>query len=288
MMIGVILALLSGLALGGISSFAALSYQYGADPFSLIALRGVIAAVMMAGITLAAGHPLITGRSSLGHILTIGLALMMIGFGLMGAVAFISPGLAVAILYLYPIIVLVADSLRTRNLPSGITIAGFGIALIGIITCLGATADWTNLNPMGVGLALMAAFGMAFFLMASAASSRAGHGSGVLVWANITVMIIAGMAIATLPSIDLSLPFGMIGWFAFFAAAALYAMGVMFSILALRHITAPTVALLLNIEPLTTLMAAHLLVDEVLSPLQYSGMILAVFGIIIGSRSIKA
>ena len=40
MMIGVLLALLSGVALGGISSFAALSYQYGADPFSLIAFRG--------------------------------------------------------------------------------------------------------------------------------------------------------------------------------------------------------------------------------------------------------
>ena len=99
------------------------------------------------------------------------------------------------------------------------------------------------------------------------------------------VMVSAILMITALPEIDFALPFGTIGWFAFFTAAALYAFGVMFSIFALRHITAPNVALLMNVEPLTTLLAAHLLVDEVLSPLQYSGVIIAVCGIVIGSRS---
>ena len=44
---GLLLALASGISLGGITSFAALSYQHGVVPLELIALRGVIAALSM-------------------------------------------------------------------------------------------------------------------------------------------------------------------------------------------------------------------------------------------------
>ena len=48
---------------------------------------------------------------------------------------------------------------------------------------------------------------------------------------------------------------------------------------------APLVALMMNIEPLTTLLAARLIVGENLSLLQYSGMLMAVLGICIGSST---
>ena len=282
MAIGIILSLLSGISLGGITSFAALSYLHGAEPLSLIALRGAIAAIMMAAVTIIAGERLLIPRGGFRHIAAIGVSLAMVGFGLMGSVAYISPGLAVAILYLYPIIVLIVDSLRTRTMPAAQSCAGFGIALVGIITCVGIGGP---LHPLGISLAFIAALGMGFFLITSDAANRAGFGSGTLIWANMFVIgtaVLAMMIIggATSPA----LPHNSTGWMAIFAAAALYAFGIMFSILALRKLAAPTVALVMNVEPITTLLAAHLLVGEVLSPLQYSGMICAVLGIIIGSR----
>lgn len=280
MAIGIILALLGGISLGGITSFAALSYLHGAEPVTLIALRGSVAALVMLLVTLSARSAIRIPSSGLRHIIAIGTFLALMGFGLMGSVAFISPGLAVAILYLYPIMVLAWESLRTRTHPSLRQSAAFGIALIGIITCVGVGGP---LHPIGIALAFMAAIGMAGFLITSAASTRAGFGSGVLIWANMLAVLPALLFIMASDNAG-SLPHNSIGWMAVLAASLLYAFGVMFSILALRKLAAPNVALIMNIEPITTLLAAHLLVAETLSPLQYSGMIIAVLGIIIGNN----
>ena len=278
MALGIILALLGGVALGGITSFAALSYSYGADPITLIALRGTVAAMIMAGLTYASRSAFLIPRAGRRHIIAIGIFLALMGFGLMGSVAFISPGLAVAILYLYPIMVLIWESLRTRTLPSLRERAAFGIALVGIITCVGVGGP---LHPIGIALAFMAAVGMAGFLITSAASTRAGFGSGILIWANMVAVLPA--LILVIIADQSGIPNHGIGWMAMGMASLLYALGVMFSILALRKLAAPIVALIMNVEPITTLLAAHLLVGEVLSPLQYSGMIIAVLGIIIGN-----
>ena len=112
---GLLLALASGISLGGITSFAALSYQHGVVPLELIALRGVIAALIMVGICVAMGQRIILASGGWRYAMLVGISLAMVGFGYMGSVAFISPGLAVAILYLYPIIVLIADSLKTNE-----------------------------------------------------------------------------------------------------------------------------------------------------------------------------
>ncbi len=324
MFIGLTLALISGMSLGGITSFAALAYLNGAAPLTLIALRGLVAALMMLGLAFATRAPLWPGRDGIRHIIAVGLSLSMVGFGLMGSVAYISPGLAVAVLYLYPIMVLVADSLRTRTMPAPLAIIGFGVALLGIVTCVGAVGLMpvevasVEANPLGLGLAFMAAVGMASFLITTAAANRAANraahqashdlvshdqayndtsrpnwGGSIVIWANMMVISFAVIFILyagqTGPETgpEAATPTNLTGWFAIFMAAALYAIGIIASVLALKHITAPTVALIMNIEPITTLLMAHLVVGEVLSPLQYSGMICAVLGIIIGSRALK-
>ena len=81
-------------------------------------------------------------------------------------------------------------------------------------------------------------------------------------------------------------PDNMIGLGAIVAASVLYALGILLSVLALRIAPAPLVALMMNIEPLTTLLAARLIVGENLSLLQYSGMFMAVLGICIGSSTL--
>ncbi|NBQ82895.1 MAG: EamA family transporter, partial [Alphaproteobacteria bacterium] len=153
MMTGIIFALLGGISLGGITSFAALSYQHGVAPLELIALRGVIAAVIMVSLCLFQRQPLFLNQSGWRYGGLVGLSLAMVGFGYMGSVAYISPGLAVAILYLYPIIVLVVDSLKLRQMPPMLTIIGFSVALFGIVICVGIGG---SIHPIGIGLALMA------------------------------------------------------------------------------------------------------------------------------------
>ena len=283
---GLILALASGISLGGITSFAALSYQHGVIPLELIALRGVIAAIIMVGICVVMGQRIILASGGWRYAMLVGVSLAMVGFGYMGSVAFISPGLAVAILYLYPILVLVVDSVRSKQMPPTLTIIGFAIALLGIVSCVGIGGP---LNIIGIILAFIASLGMAGFLLSSAAASQNGHDSGIVVWANVLIISLAIIALAVMREDGQPLfapPDNMIGLGAIVAASVLYALGILLSVLALRIAPAPLVALMMNIEPLTTLLAARLIVGENLSLLQYSGMFMAVLGICIGSSTL--
>ena len=283
---GLILALASGISLGGITSFAALSYQHGVIPLELIALRGVIAAIIMVGICVVMGQRIILASGGWHYAMLVGVSLAMVGFGYMGSVAFISPGLAVAILYLYPILVLVVDSVRSKQMPPPLTIIGFAIALLGIVSCVGIGGP---LNIIGIILAFIASLGMAGFLLSSAAASQNGHDSGIVVWANVLIISLAIIALAVMREDGQPLfapPDNMIGLGAIVAASVLYALGILLSVLALRIAPAPLVALMMNIEPLTTLLAARLIVGENLSLLQYSGMFMAVLGICIGSSTL--
>ena len=283
---GLILALASGISLGGITSFAALSYQHGVIPLELIALRGVIAAIIMVGICVVMEQRIILASGGWRYAMLVGVSLAMVGFGYMGSVAFISPGLAVAILYLYPILVLVVDSVRSKQMPPPLTIIGFAIALLGIVSCVGIGGP---LNIIGIILAFIASLGMAGFLLSSAAASQNGHDSGIVVWANVLIISLAIFALAVMREDGQPLfapPDNMIGLGAIVAASVLYALGILLSVLALRIAPAPLVALMMNIEPLTTLLAARLIVGENLSLLQYSGMFMAVLGICIGSSTL--
>jgi len=283
---GLILALASGISLGGITSFAALSYQHGVIPLELIALRGVIAAIIMVGICVVMGQRILLVSGGWRYAMLVGVSLAMVGFGYMGSVAFISPGLAVAILYLYPILVLVVDSVRSKQMPPPLTIIGFAIALLGIVSCVGIGGP---LNIIGIILAFIASLGMAGFLLSSAAASQNGHDSGIVVWANVLIISLAIIALAVMREDGQPLfapPDNMIGLGAIVAASVLYALGILLSVLALRLAPAPLVALMMNIEPLTTLLAARLIVGENLSLLQYSGMFMAVLGICIGSSTL--
>lgn len=286
MITGLILALASGVSLGGITSFAALSYSHGVVPLELIALRGCIAAIIMVIVCLFQKQPIILANGGWRYAFFVGTSLAMVGFGYMSSVAYISPGLAVAILYLYPINVLVYDSIRSRKLPPMLTMLGFGIALAGIISCVGIGGP---LNPIGIMLALIASLGMAGFLIASSAASQNGHGSGTVVWANLMILSLAFLALVFTrdegaPIIEA--PDSMIGVIAIISASCLYALGILLSVLALRIAPAALVALMMNVEPLTTLLAARILVGESLSLLQYGGMTMAVIGICVGSLSL--
>lgn len=281
--LGILLALASGAALGFITSFAAFSYQHGAGALDLILLRGMIAALFIWVFCRFTGEPAAAGAKINRYTVLIGLSLCLVGFGYMASVLYISPGLAVALLYLYPIMVLIADSFYYRKRPGGITILAFAVALMGIATCVGI-GD-ASMDPKGIILAVLAACGMAGVLFFSSLARKAGIGMPVLIGAQgITIIAAIGLIlILRAASGDLvQLPGSGIGLAAMLAASGFYALGILLSFMALRHAPSPQVALMMNVEPITTLLAAWLLVGEQLSGLQYGGILIAVAGIGIG------
>ena len=286
-MTGIFLAVTSGVALGLITSLASLAYSHGATALELIALRGLVALLIMALIEKLAKRPLLVPRRGWGFSLGIGIALSMVGFGYMGAVAYITPGLAVAILYSYPIVVLAGESIQAKQMPRPIVCISFLLALFGILLCLGGGAAGP-LHPAGIWLAVTAALGMAGYLLLGATAARNGVDQATAIWGNGLVLLLASLAlfqqmIAGNAETRVFTALDSIGVMALSGAALFYGIGIITALMALRFSRASSVALVLNIEPLVTLCAAFLLVGERLDLLQYTGMILAVSGITLGS-----
>ena len=278
---GLILALASGVALGGITSFASLAYGHGATVAELMVARGLFATLLVAAYCRLLGQPVFPGRDGVGFGLAIGLSLVMVGFGYMGAVVFITPGLAVALLFVYPVLVLAGESVLRRQWPDPTSALAFGLALAGIVASVGV--DLGGLDWRGVALGLAAAVGMAAMLLLTAASGRRGHGMSVLVPAQGTTLLAGcGLLLAAGGGDVIPANPALAGYGFMALAAMLYSIGLLLSFIAVRIAPAPQVALMMNIEPITTLLAARALVGEELSALQYGGILLAVAAIAVG------
>ena len=292
MALGIILALMSGIALGNISSFAALSYHLGGGALDLILLRGIVASIVIWGfyrLFYAKENEPLTRRHLI-YSLAIGLGLSAVNIGYMGSVLYLTPGLAVAIFYLFPIIVLIVDSITKKQVPHPIIIFSFAIALVGITVSLNAGGSAIQLPLEGVLLALLGASGMVVVILTTSKIQQGDNKNKILILAQPITIITAGLLlfVVRLESGDfIMLPQGNIGLIALFIATILYPIGYLLSFTALRYVSAWVVALMLNIEPITTLIVARLVVGENLALIQYIGIILAVSGIALGGFMTK-
>ena len=177
------------------------------------------------GLTLIRRENLIIGRRGLIHALLTGISAQSCRFRLYGGGGLFTPGLAVAVLYLFPLMVLAFESIGQRRLPSLMTFLSFTIALMGIITCLGLTS--VSMDWRGIGFGLMAALGMAGYLLSSSRSSAEGFGYAPLVWANVFVMLVALVLVAVIPAghEHLTLPASTTGKLAMMAACSILCNG---------------------------------------------------------------
>ena len=279
--LGLILALVAGACLGGITSFTSLAYEYGVTVAELMVARSFLAVMVVAVFCRFVGQPLVPERG-LGYFIgiSIGVCLAVQGFGYMGAVHYITPGLAVALLLIYPILVFAIEGLLQRTRPDAPTALAFAMVLLGIAVSIGA--EHGDIDWRGVALALVAALGMAGMLVLTAISSRRGLGMVVLMPAHSATMMAVACYLAVTASGGRGAPPPTEGVFFMAVVAALFGLGILLSYIAVRIAPAKKVALMMNIEPVSTLLLAWLLVGERLTPLQYAGILLAVAGIVLG------
>ena len=86
---------------------------------------------------------------------------------------------------------------------------------------------------------------------------------------------------------DVALPYRPSGWLALFIAAIGYIAGISFILLALRFANPASVSMINNLEPLITLVAAAVVLDERMSLIQYSGGGLVLGAVILATRFVE-
>jgi len=258
------------------TSLASVAYEYGANPLSVLSYRTTLAAVAL-GIILKLWRVEMNlpGRVKL-IAMVMGVILASYSYGLLAAIQYIPVGLAVVTFYLYPILTGLGAWAIEQEKMTGRLITALVLAFIGLAFALDVIG--LSLNPIGIVLATAAAFLFAAMLLLMNRLVRGQDSrpvsfymlcSGALVY--IVMDLIAG---------EIHLPKGSTGWAIFLSAGLFYSFAIIGMFVAVSKIGAVKAGLLMNFEPLSSLIIGVVFLGQILTPWQFMGVALVLVAIV--------
>ena len=274
-LLGGVLALISAMSFAVNVPFVALVYEHGGNIHAVNLVRPwffLVCAVLWLLITRPSLR--MPGR----HIwlsLVVGTALMIEFYGVHSAIHFIPVGLAILVLYIYPIIVTVITGVTERRAPSIAMISAMLIVFVGLAFALRATAG--DFHWLGVGFAFAASVGMCVLVMVSAPAMKGQIRSVVMTYALAGACLM--VTLVALSGAPIIFPDGAAGMTALFAATAFYTLATGLLFLAVSMIGPMGFALIDNTVPVWAILFGFLILGEALTRLQYFGVFLVVAGV---------
>jgi DME family drug/metabolite transporter len=277
--LGFALLILSALTFSLHNTLARLTYDEGVAPTTINAAR-TWAVLILFALTMGSQGQwprlpraawLVFAATAMGYSLHNPLLLI--------AFKFIPVSLAVLVLYVFPIIVafMAAAIGQERLAPS--TLAAAAIAFVGVALVLeigGATLDWR-----GLALAAVSAVALSVNVVGAAQLNR--HMGALAVPFALSVVgavVFGGLMIADGGP---ALPATARGWGLFAAATLASPCAIVAFYLALPRAGAPRSSLVLNVEPVFTVLLAAWLLGETMSALQGTGAALIVAAIVLAA-----
>jgi inner membrane transporter RhtA len=228
-------------------------------PTAMVWLRLVTSAVLL----LLVARPRLTGHSVRDWLIVLGfgVSLLVMNWAIYQSFARIPLGIAVTIEFLGPLAVAVIGSRRFLDL-IWVALAGMGVALLGL--------SRATLTLAGVGFALLAALGWAFYILLSAQTGRRWPGiSGIAIASMVGAIVLAPPAIVEAGSQLLNPTILALG----FAIGLLSSViPYSFELIALRRIPPRVFSILMSLEPAAAALAAMIVLGEFLSLVQWLAM----------------
>ena len=277
--IGVVLLAATCISLANV--LAPLVYQSGTNVYTLLVLRFVL--------FLALGGLWIRLQTSNARIVIAdrlscygaGLAYIVGSGALLGSFAYLPVSLAILVFYTFPFITLVLESLLDRRLPDPIRLGCVAVAFVGVTLALGANAE--NLNLLGLGLAIIAAVGVASAFTWTGRALK--HIDPLVMTFHMSVSGLVFVVVITAVSNNFSI--GMqttLSVVLLFVAVVSFAVAFLAMFLGVRLIGASQAAMFMNLEPVFTIILAFFVLQETLSPAQLLGAALVLTSVLAAQR----
>lgn len=273
---GFSLAVVVAVAFAANSAFAALAYAGGSNALSVLTTRSAVAFIILYSFLAKNRVPRTLPQAKRVPVLALGLVMVISSYGLLGAVEHMPVALAVITVYTYPILVALSGWLSGRE----IFRPRFAVALFAAFGGLVLALDIGGVNStaIGIGLASIAAVGVAVLLVMNE-RLHDGHDSRPYTLHMLgTATAIFGLA--SIVSGHFSFPQTPSGWVGFVSAPLCYAFAIVFLFVVLSMIGAMRTALIMNIEPVASVVLGYLLLAQKLLPLQLAGIALVVGAVI--------
>lgn len=276
--VGVILALVSAACFGTLAIFGKLAEDVGLDTTTLLVYRFLLGTVLIwLGLLLRGRARLLGGRkrrTALGLGLLYALFTACFFWGLL----FIPAGLTSLVFYTYPAYVYVFAVLLLDESLSRYKLGALVVALGGVALIVGGDVD--GVDTVGVGLVMLAALGIAGYIV----GSRAALGSidaDVLAGTTLIATTVCFLVFA-LASGRLTTPVGVDQWLVVAGIASVgTALPLFLYLTALDRIQASHASVLGTAEPLVTVTLGIILLGEALTVLLAVGGTLVLAGVVV-------
>lgn len=257
-LIGVLLSL-SGAIFFALSLVSARwSYDHGTNTQTIMLIRFACVMFMMLAwnkrkkISINLPAKDIIKSSSLGIFYFIGIG------SYLSSVAYMPAGLAVLILYTFPILVILITTIVEKHKPGFIQFIALIIAFIGLFIALDVNAE--NTKPIGIFFAATAAVGVTINMIGSAKILKRMKFSQFSLYQATMVTAISAMLIAFTGG--LALPNSPKGWVLFMVMLISFFIAYFSVYVSLKLIGAIRTSTIMNLEPVMTIVFAYLLLEE--------------------------
>ncbi|MEH6455354.1 MAG: DMT family transporter [Cocleimonas sp.] len=234
------------------------SYDYDVNTQTVMLIRFMCIIIIMLAWNKSKNITLMLPKSDLIKCSVLGV-FYFIGIGsYLASVAYMPVGLAVLILYTFPILVIFTTAIVEKRKPSVLQFLALVIAFIGLFIALDIDTD--NTQPIGIFLAVMAAVGVTINMIGSASIlKRIDFSLFSLYQATVITLISATVILFTG---GISLPNSTQGWLIFMTMLISFIIAYLSVYTSLKFIGAVRTSTIMNLEPIMTILFAIALLQE--------------------------
>ena len=277
--IGIVLGV--GVCFALSNTLAGLAYTGGANPLSVSTVRYFLPAVILVVVLAMTGKPIrLPPREGL-IACALGVVTAIYSWSVLAAIEVMPVSLAILIFYLFPLIpsflvvVMGWERLRMTTVFSAI------VAFAGLTLALGGSAN--ALNPAGIALAGIGALGLAIVSVVSSQVIRTGDSRQVALYIAATAAMT--FLVVTLLRGEFLLPNTTAAWWGFVSNNLFFAAALIGFFVGIQMIGPVKTTLFSYIEPVVTIGAALVLLDQRLASVQILGVLIVVGALIVAGRA---
>ena len=276
---GLVLVVLSAFGFAASPSLARLAYEGGSDPATAALFRFAVGTAVLFTAHRLRGRKLALDRRLTLIGLGTGLLYAAESLAYLYAVQRIPVSVTVLVFFTFPVFVALLVRLIDKVPVTPVKTISLVAAFAGVALTTGAAPQ--ALDPLGIGLALVAAIGTAAFIVLGGQITRALGSIGFALIAFTVATVVFGTWIVLTGT--LNLPETALGWFGLVGGSLAFVASILCFFTALRVVETVSATLVANLEPIVAIAIAFLVLDEILTLPQMAGGAIVVAAILLPS-----